>query len=144
MFTFIYSFLKLALFFQIPFRNTHHAVLNTNKLALFFQTYRFNLFPDRHGATDVRLHNRSCRISGQRPAIGFDWLCFFAAPFQQNPHNPLLLLILCHFTLLEIGFVFSNWILSFDTYLTCFGFPAEGRYIGFVFSNRPPEKLRVY
>ena len=27
----------LALFFQIPFRNTQHAVLSTNKLALFFQ-----------------------------------------------------------------------------------------------------------
>jgi len=29
--------LQLALFFQIPFRNTHHAILNTSKLALFFQ-----------------------------------------------------------------------------------------------------------
>jgi hypothetical protein len=31
----------LALFFQIPFRNTHHAVLNTNKLGLFFQIALF-------------------------------------------------------------------------------------------------------
>ncbi|MHC4752679.1 MAG: hypothetical protein ACYTFW_22765, partial [Planctomycetota bacterium] len=78
---------KLALFFKIPFRNTHHAVRNTNKLALF-------------------------------------WLCFSVSPSRINSHIILFSKNLRQFCLFKIGFVFSNYTLSFGHPFISLGFSA--------------------
>jgi hypothetical protein len=53
------------------------------------------------------------RASGQRPAFGFDWLCFPAPQIRAHLHNPFPAKHLHSFGLLQIGFVFSNHALSF-------------------------------
>jgi hypothetical protein len=55
------------------------------------------------GPADLEL-----RISGQRPAIGFVWLCFSAVRGAIYFHIPLLQKSLHQFGPAQIGFVFSN------------------------------------
>ncbi|MHC4425368.1 MAG: hypothetical protein ACYSYV_04630 [Planctomycetota bacterium] len=63
-------------------------------------------------------------------AFGFEWLCSFVASAAAHCHNLLYYLYLRSFSLLQIGFVFSNRY-------TDSRFTLHASEIGFVFSNSP-------
>jgi len=50
--------------------------------------------------------------SGQRPAIGFVWLCFFAASNRKYFHILFTNEHLTRFAYFKIGFVFSNRVFN--------------------------------
>ncbi len=76
--------------------------------------------------------------------IGFVWLCFLLPSTRKILHIPLLHRHLRSFCL------FWNWLCFFKCTLSnsfgfrayCFGFPTEGRHIGFVFLS--PKSLNVH
>jgi hypothetical protein len=95
------------------------------------------------------------------PAIGFVWLCFSVPPNRINSHIILLLKSLRRFAFRQIGFVFSNYAHIYEAIeqkRNCCHCEAQRAVaisfdidktlvlseIGFVFSNRPPEKPRIY
>jgi len=73
--------------------------------------------------------------------IGFDWLCSLGLTSPLLSHNPFC------YTHLHSFWPPANWVCSFKSArfgfrVSCLGFPANGRLIGFVLSTLCPETQR--
>ena len=106
-------------------------------------TTRHQSPPQRIFSYFIKFHNNISASSSQwilAPSeIGFDWLCFFAVSNCLNLYNPLLLLILRHFT------PPANWLCFFKSLfairITQYSIRNKLALFGFVFRGHKTPKI---